>query len=107
MTGYSEGNNPFGPKILDALRDLLAVSELPRRGNHFVLPDGTKHTVRTIGILAKYNCCRLRHDSRGRLVARINESIRSIVDAELGAAAAKRRELLAAEADELAKEEVA
>lgn len=101
-----ELTRPFTPTMLDAICNLLAVTELPRQGNYFVSPDGSRHMARTIGALVKHNCCRVCQDKNGHEVARINEGIRSVVDAQLAIAAAKRRALLAAEADELAEREL-
>src|ERR1700674_3412866 len=102
MTSPIEGNNPLSPPMLGALRSLLS-GDLPRQGDHFVSPCGIKYRVKTIDALVKHKYCRLCHDSRDNQVARVNESLRSVVNAELGA---HRRAQLAAEADKLAEKEV-
>lgn len=101
MTSNIESNKPLSPTMLAALRDLLT-AELPRHGDYFVSASGTKHMARTIAALEKQNYCRLCHDSRGHMVARVNGSVRSIADAYAGA---ERRARLAAEADRLAERE--
>lgn len=90
------------PAMLDALRDLVT-GELPRHGNYFVSAT-SKHLAKTIGALVHRDFVRIRSDRPGHSVARLNERVRSQVEAQL---AAQHRTRLATEADELAKEEVA
>jgi hypothetical protein len=102
MTSNIESNKPLTPTMLAALRDLLS-AELPRHGDYFVSAYGTKHMARTIIALTNYNYCRVCRDPRGHTVARVNGSVRSIVDAYTGV---QRRARLAAEADRLARREL-